>query len=280
VLFCYRDFRQRRFPMTAEVVYDAEYAFTRSFEVGVNLRACVFDGAHHDVLRPERAIFLQTIAHTVLTGREREAWRAIPPGSPRRARWLMGRVAAKEAIRGWVGERYGQSVSPVEIEIDADERGKPIARVIGGGTPPLEISISHADTKAVAVVAEEFSVGVDIEEERDGAPRTVPELAFADGELADAARAGLSPIALWCAKEAAAKALGVGLLGEPRRWRVQTLAHDGGAVVVVIEALSIPVSLHARDGAVIAVARASHDATGVARETLRAAGLSEIRSGS
>jgi len=36
VLFCYRDFRQRRFPMTAEVaacirVYDAEYAFTRSF---------------------------------------------------------------------------------------------------------------------------------------------------------------------------------------------------------------------------------------------------------
>ena len=32
---------------------------------------------------------------------------------------LMGRIAAKEAIRGWVSEHYGQSVSPVEIEIDA-----------------------------------------------------------------------------------------------------------------------------------------------------------------
>jgi phosphopantetheinyl transferase len=285
VLFRYRDFRQRRFGMTAELaacirMYEAEYRFTRPFDAGAGLLACVFDGGHHDIVRPERAIFLQTIAHTVLTADERAAWRAIPQRSPRRARWLMGRVAAKEAIRAWASERHGLSLSPVDIEIGSDERGKPIARVIGGtlSTPAPEVSISHSDTLAVAAVAEDFSVGVDIEEERDGNPRTVPEIAFAEGELADAARAGVAPIALWCAKEAAAKALGVGLLGEPRRWRVQDLACDGRAAVVTIDTLRVPVSLHVRDRAVIAVAHASHQVAALARATLRVAQSSEVKS--
>ncbi|HXP73785.1 MAG TPA: 4'-phosphopantetheinyl transferase superfamily protein [Stellaceae bacterium] len=284
VLFRYRGFRQRRFAMTAELAacirtHDADYAFARPFDAGVGLLGCVFDGGHHDVVRPERAIFLQTIAHTVLTAREREAWRAIPQASPRRARWLMGRVAAKEAIRAWAGERHGLSLSPVEIEIESDERGKPMARFIGGALsiPALEISISHADTLAVAVVAEDVSVGVDIEEERDGTPRTVPEIAFADGELVEATRAGVPPIALWCAKEAAAKALGVGLLGEPRRWRVQDLASDGRTAVVSIDGLCLPVTLHRRERALIAVAHASREVAAEARESLRVAGQGEAK---
>jgi phosphopantetheinyl transferase len=273
----YRDFRQRRFPLTAELAacvrnYDADYAFTRPFAAGAGLIGRIFDGAYHDIVRPERAIFLQSIAHSVLTESERETWRAIPLGSPRRARWLMGRVAAKEAVCAWAAERHGLSLGPIGVEIGADERGKPVARLAAAGfipVPPPELSISHADTLGLAVVAADVAVGVDIEEERQGAPRTVPEMAFAEGELADAARAGLPPIALWCAKEAAAKALGVGLLGEPKRWRVRDLAEGGTAAVVAIDGLRVPVSLHRRDRAIIAIAQAGPEAAAQARETLR-----------
>jgi phosphopantetheinyl transferase (holo-ACP synthase) len=169
VACAYTDFRQRRFALTAELAacvrnYDADYAFTRPFAAGPGLTGRLFDGAYHDVVRPERAIFLQSIAHSVLTGGEREAWRAIPQGSPRRAGWLMGRVAAKEAVCAWAAERHGLSLSPIDIEIAADERGKPIARLIGAGSSiaPPDISISHAETLALAVAAEEVAVGVDI----------------------------------------------------------------------------------------------------------------------
>jgi phosphopantetheinyl transferase len=270
--------------MTAELAtriraYDAEHAFTRPFDAGIGVRGRVFDGAYHDILRPERAIFLQIIAHSVLTAKEQEAWRAIPQGSPRRARWLMGRVAVKEVVRAWASERYGRTLNPVDIEIDSDDRGKPVVRMLGGAAslPTPDVSISHADTKAVAIVAEDFSVGVDLEEERDGNPRNVPEFAFADGELAEAARTKTPPIALWCAKEAAAKALGVGLLGEPRRWRVHDLTLDARAATVSIEALRVPISLHFQDRVVIAVALTPRQVAAEARETLRVAGPSEAK---
>jgi malonyl CoA-acyl carrier protein transacylase/phosphopantetheinyl transferase (holo-ACP synthase) len=277
VLFRYLDFRQRRFSMTAEIAacvrtYDVDYEFSRPFDAGVGFLGRLLDGGYHDIVRPERAIFQQAIAHTVLGARERETWRALPPAGPWRARWLMGRVAAKEAVQRWLEERHGQSLSIIEIEIGADERGKPVVSFADRVRPiePPELSISHADTMAVAVVAADVSVGVDIEEERDGNPRTVPELAFVEGEFAEAARAGVPPIALWCAKEAAAKALGVGLLGEPRRWRIQDLAPDGRTAVVLIEDLRVPVTLHRRDRVVIAIAQVPRPVAAEARQILRA----------
>ena len=279
VACAYRDFRQRRFALTAELAacvrnYDADYVFTRPFAAGPGLAGRLFDGAYHDVVRPERAIFLQSVAHSVLTATEREAWCAIPQGSPRRAGWLMGRVAAKEAVCAWAAERHGLSLSPIDIEIAADERGKPIARFIGheAAISPPDISISHVDTLALAVVAEDVSVGVDVEQEREGKPRTVPEMAFAEGELAEATRTGTPPIALWCAKEAAAKALGVGLLGEPRRWRVEDLAPDGRAVVVTIDGLRVHVALQSQGRGVVAVAQVARALAAEARERLRAGG--------
>jgi hypothetical protein len=101
--------------------------------------------------------------------------------------------------------------------------------------------------------------------------------AFADGELAEAARTKTPPIALWCAKEAAAKALGVGLLGEPRRWRVHDLTLDARAATVSIEALRVPISLHFQDRVVIAVALTPRQVAAEARETLRVAGPSEAK---
>ncbi|HLJ18549.1 MAG TPA: 4'-phosphopantetheinyl transferase superfamily protein, partial [Stellaceae bacterium] len=272
----YRDFRQRRFPITAELAacvgnYDVDCMFTRPFAAGPGLTGRLFDGAYHDVVRPERAIFLQSIAHSVLTASEREAWRAIPQGSPRRAGWLMGRVAAKEAVCTWADERHGLSLSPIDIDIAADERGKPIVRLDGAGAsiPLPEISISHAETLAIAAAADDASVGVDVEQTREGKPRTVPEIAFAEGELAKAERTGTPPIALWCAKEAAAKSLGVGLLGEPRRWRVETLAPDGRAAVVAIDGLRVHVSLQNHGSGVIAVAQVPRALAMEARASLR-----------
>jgi len=276
VLFRYVDFRQRRFAMTAEIAacfrtYDVEYEFSRPFDPGPGLHGRLLDGGYHDIVRPERAIFLQAIAHTTLSARERETWVALPQAGPRRVRWLMGRVAAKEAVRRWAAEQHGRSLSLIDIEIRADERGKPVVAFVDGGESiePPDLSISHGDRLAVAVVATDVAVGVDIEEEREGNPREVPEIAFAEGELTEASRAGVPPIALWCAKEAAAKALGVGLLGEPRRWRVRDLAADGCTAVVQIEGLRISVTLHRLEQAMVAVAQVPREVAAEARKTLR-----------
>lgn len=278
VLFRYLDFRQRRFSMTAEIAacvrtYDVDYEFSRPFHCGAGLVGRLLDGGYHDIVRPERAIFLLAIAHTVLSARERETWRALPPTGPRRARWLMGRVAAKEAVQRWAEERHGQSLSLIEIEIGADERGKPAVTFAAGASliEAPELSLSHSDTMAIAVVAADVSVGVDIEEERDSRPRAVPALAFVEGELADADRASVPPIALWCAKEAAAKALGVGLLGEPRRWHVRDLAPDGRTAVVQIEDLRVPVTLHKKEHAIVGVAQVPRPVAAAAPQTLRVA---------
>ncbi|GEM_PF-1752493 len=279
VLYRYRDLRHRRFDLTADLMacirtYDVEYWLTEPLVVGRSPVARLLDGERHDLVRPDRGIFLQSVAHGVLTARERETWVALPQGSPRRAQWLMGRIAAKDAVRQWASERHGVSLSPLDVEVTSDDLGKPEVRLLGN-SPQLslpELSISHGGNLAIAVVAEDAAIGVDIEEQRADGPRRVPDLAFAEGELAAAERASMPPIALWCAKEAAAKALGVGLLGEPRRWRVRDLAPDGRSALVGIEGFLVPVTLHVGERAVVALAQVRRETAAEARATLRAAG--------
>ena len=99
------------------------------------------------------------------------------------------------------------------------------------------VSVSHADGVVVAVVGEADSalgVGVDLEHAgpmREGAER----MAFSTGEqallasLADGPQESW-PLRLWCAKEAVAKALGLGLVGGPRGLVVEQLDPESGSV--------------------------------------------------
>lgn len=162
-----------------------------------------------------------------LTDRERKEGRQKSAPAAYRG-WLLGRLAAKEAVgRLW-------HLPPAAVEVLKGPDGAPRAssgeRVLAAGG----VSISHTSDAAVAVAAE-APVGVDLERlDRPVSPRTW-RWAFSPEEqkLLDGAADRFPPeLALWCAKEAAAKAWGRGLLNHLNRVRVLRADWPAGRMTV------------------------------------------------
>jgi phosphopantetheinyl transferase len=116
---------------------------------------------------------------------------------------------------------------PVEVTIDNEPSGRPVASAPGGRD--VRVSIAHKDGIAVAMASEGRAVGIDVErvEARGEAfaaiALTRDELRLVDGEMEGPAR-DEGWTRLWCAKEAAAKAAGTGLGGAPHRFPVRDRA--------------------------------------------------------
>lgn len=172
-----------------------------------------------------RAMTMRTLVHTLLSRTERQQWQNLKGRDIRRSEWLFGRAAAKDAVRQLMKERDGRAVFPADIEICQDADGRPFARLAGSDESAImpSISIAHSDGRAVALAgwcAEGGRPGIDIERIR---PRdeAFQEIAFSRDErvLLDAFPGPARDewvARLWCAKEAAAKALGKGLAEGPR----------------------------------------------------------------
>ncbi|WP_435838884.1 beta-ketoacyl synthase N-terminal-like domain-containing protein [Streptomyces abikoensis] len=169
----------------------------------------------------------------LMGGAERRAYAERPPRG--RRQWLLGRIAAKDAVRHHLWQRGAGPVFPAEIRVRNDAAGRPHPEgVHGRELPPLALSLAHCEEAAVALVrpAGAAPVGIDIEEiaERPAATR---DAVLADDERTLLDRLGGGPRALtrvWAAKEAAAKAEGTGLMGRPRDFRVR-LDEDGRTTV-------------------------------------------------
>ncbi len=175
-------------------------------------------------------------AHLILSQGELREYKSMKDG-PRRTEWIFGRAAAKDAIRSWVKRHHGLDLFPADVEIVSDERGRPHAT--GAWTTQIagvpRVSIAHKGAYAVAAAGNGL-LGVDLEHvaTRDEAFHSV---AFDDherrllerlkGEHRDewVTRA-------WCAKEAAGKAMGVGLIDGPATMVVRELDQDAGAMLV------------------------------------------------
>nr|WP_307821824.1 polyketide synthase [Streptomyces coffeae] len=82
---------------------------------------------------------------------ERAAYERHAPRG--RRQWLLGRIAAKDAVRQWLWEHGEGPVFPAEIRIQEDERGRPCATgAHGRALPELEVSLAHRAEAGVAVV--------------------------------------------------------------------------------------------------------------------------------
>jgi phosphopantetheinyl transferase len=144
--------------------------------------------------------------------------------------WSLGRLAAKRAAGALLAERLGQRPADAAMEIRKTVAGAPV--LLAGGVQGPAISIAHVQGTAVAAAAPAgWRVGIDVE--RPGRVRdpaaflaqvTTPEEWGPLGLRVDADAAAL----VWSAKEAAAKALGLGLQGQPRLFAV--LGGDGRGV--------------------------------------------------
>ncbi|MGW6972908.1 beta-ketoacyl synthase N-terminal-like domain-containing protein [Streptomyces sp. NPDC054952] len=158
--------------------------------------------------------------------------------SPReRPGWLLGRIAAKDALRGLLWDGGAGAVFPVEVPVGSDPSGRPVPE--GPLVSGVHLSIAHKDRLAVALAHRTRPVGVDVETVTTD-PDALTRIALGPGERGLAERlaaldGGTLPAALttlWCAKEAAAKAEGTGLAGRPRDWRVS--GDPGSGVLRVV----------------------------------------------
>ncbi|MBD0747808.1 beta-ketoacyl synthase [Streptomyces sp. CBMA152] len=179
------------------------------------------------------------LMRTQLGARERELYEARPPRG--RRQWLLGRIAAKDAVRRWLWEHGEGAVFPAEIEIVNEESGRPRAVGVHGRVlPPLELSLAHRDELAVAIVRpDSHPVGIDIEHVTDRTPDT-HHVALGHAELALLARLTTTTddsealwfTRFWAAKEAAAKAEGTGFGGRPHAFAVMEATPEDLVVAV------------------------------------------------
>ncbi|RAI03712.1 beta-ketoacyl synthase [Acuticoccus sediminis] len=207
-------------------------------------------------------IWRRVLAHTVLSGDERAEW-ATFAGKPRRAdEWLLGRVAMKEAARGWFMRHLDMGVLPADIIIRVDADGKPYIDPEGlailGAVP--EISVAHVAGETVAVAAPPgVPVGIDLEVLGRAQPADIMTGGFSDAErqyMNEMGACGEVDVLLaWCAKEAAAKCLGTGLNGQPTAFALMMLDPAGGAAAIAApDGSEVEICLGMADRAVLAVA--------------------------
>jgi malonyl CoA-acyl carrier protein transacylase/phosphopantetheinyl transferase len=185
----------------------------------------------------------ELIARRYLAAAERETYRTHAPRG--RRHWLMGRIAAKDAVRRWLWARGAGPLFPVQVTIVADEQGRPIVNVPGSRN--VCVSIAHSGDLAVAIAHEQV-VGIDVEliEPRNPALETIAfspsERALLDRLVSDPGREPVRArdeafTRFWAAKEAASKAEGTGLAGRPNAFVVS--AADGDRLRVICPAESV-----------------------------------------
>lgn len=184
----------------------------------------------NDVLRD---IDPDWLARNYLNAREWGAYRASSGVGRRRRDWLLGRVAAKDAVRLYLARRRGEErmLHPVLVTLGSDEAGAVRVLDVQGSEERVFVSLGHGEAGAVAA-ASDHPVGIDAEPARAAARLDASDFATTLERERLSALGGAEDEAvrltrLWCAKEAAAKALGLGLGGRPRAWEALEVAGDG-----------------------------------------------------
>ncbi|WP_432897198.1 beta-ketoacyl synthase N-terminal-like domain-containing protein [Micromonospora matsumotoense] len=165
-----------------------------------------------------------------------------------RKQWMLGRIAAKDAVRARLWEDGHTDIYPIELTVGNDPDGRPWVRGRPGrGLGDCDVSLAHCAEIGVAIARRRApdavpggpGVGIDVAEVTDH-PESTFTFALTPAELTlltslagtDAEARRLWFTRFWAAKEAVAKAEGTGLDGSPRRFRVYS-ATDVGMTVQI-----------------------------------------------
>lgn len=185
------------------------------------------------------------IARHYLTEPEREHYEARSPLAQRQ--WLLGRIAAKDAVREWLWRHGAGALFPSEVLVTNGPGGAPM--VHGAFGDSLSISLAHSGPLAVAAVRCGAPVGIDVEQVVARSERFA-HAAMCPEELRLVRPHGERELTqVWVAKEAVAKRTGRGLGGDPRQFQItqvelptlsvgdvsvdtETVTHEGSEFVV------------------------------------------------
>ncbi|MEW5721539.1 MAG: 4'-phosphopantetheinyl transferase superfamily protein [Thermodesulfobacteriota bacterium] len=204
------------------------------------VRCCLLDAWTGRLLSADEVLR----AEGVWGPRELALYRNSPSGGVRLDQWARGRLAAKEAVRLWARDVLGLVLGLPEIEVLPGRSGRP---VVGGAwtgwaAGALSVSISPPGRTAAAAagtIRTGEPLGLDLEPSaRRLSPRVIGRV-FSNRERELAARASVQDTArrflsLWCAKEAAAKVVGSGLLGYTEDIVVREADFASGTVLAAV----------------------------------------------
>jgi acyl transferase domain-containing protein/phosphopantetheinyl transferase len=230
------------------------------------------------VLRLDEAdlvgVDLQWVARTALLETEMDEFRALS-GNKAQRRFLMSRIAAKDAVRTWRQNITGKPLHPGEFVIRHDEHGKPLVDVFPDELVP-QVTVAHKEQMVVAA-ASSGPLGVDLEP-ADRDTRSILSTFASDEEvrllepLFTQSPDGGWETRLWCAKEAAGKTRGTGLNGRPKRLRLVDADVQGRLAITDIDTgVVYDVQTSQLDGFLVAVAvPVTQTSTGSTRRASRA----------
>jgi phosphopantetheinyl transferase len=198
---------------------------------------CVWLEPPADMGRP---VWRDVLEHTQLGPAERASYLASCGPDRRRGPRLWGRIAAKEAARRIWHDDGLLLTYPADLAIVKSQAGQPyLVRVEDREDRSLPaISIAHAEGVAVALAARDSSasVGIDVEPITNRPPG-FEETAFTASERSLLDRFTATDRAewvtrFWCAKQAAAKAAGVGLSAGPLSAEIVAVDQESAAMNV------------------------------------------------
>jgi 4'-phosphopantetheinyl transferase len=176
-----------------------------------------------------------------------------------RARWIRAHAMLRRLIGAYLG------VPPVVLTFAEDRNGKP--HLTGRGAGALHFNLSHSGDRAALALATDRPVGVDIEairplDDPDFAARVLSPAELDMWRRLDDEARGPALVRTWSAKEAYAKAQGLGL-GLDFRTVESTL----GMAAQIIAADGTPWQLHRLDGGPCHTLAVAAPGVGLAVET-------------
>ena len=185
-------------------------------------------------------LWLKTMSRVVLGASERRELDEMNGSAARRTEWLFGRIAAKEAVRRYLKDKYQARWSSADVQVWPDDSGKPHALGAWADNLPvrLDIAIAHTSRFVVALAAANARVGVDVESVSRDLSEEFTNGVFSAEELELAATTSgpaQTVIRFWCAKEAVSKALGTGIRYSPRELVIVAYDPDNGALKMRLE---------------------------------------------
>ena len=132
---------------------------------------------------------------------------------------LAGRLAAKRAVVQLTG------LTPSDVRIFSAETGEPLVE-LPSGQEAVRVTITHREGHAVAVACRNGRIGVDLEKVEQRSASFLSTW-YRDAEAQAVGSDPLRQTIAWCAKEAAQKALGLGMAISPRDIEVLSIAGHG-----------------------------------------------------
>ncbi|MEM1429111.1 MAG: beta-ketoacyl synthase N-terminal-like domain-containing protein [Pseudomonadota bacterium] len=172
-----------------------------------------------------------------LSAAERDESQRLGKSALRQMEWSLSRLAVKRAAADVIAGAGASVPEAPHMEVRKDANGAPFLSLPGIEAPAPAISIAHAEAFGVgAAAAPGIRFGIDYE--RDGRVRDPETFLEAILDPAEAQRIGNLPrdggtaVAMWSLKEAAAKAIGAGLQGQPKAFGIVDYSSVDGVALL------------------------------------------------